>query len=270
MVTTFEMVHDAIRLWRASETMAEASASLPRGAYTTLRTYGGDRIARLEQHLRRLTDSLPIQGGASFLDEARVRQAISRALRSTGHPESRLRLTFAPPRLFVSVEPFEPLPDSLYREGVWCVTVPVHRENPRAKDTGFIATAEGAYRSLPPGAHEGLLLGEDGAILEGLSSNFFAVREGVLHTEEGRALPGITRSLVLDLAVGVLPLSRQPIRVDQLREVGDCFITSVSRGILPVVGIDEVAIGAGRPGSVTRELMRRFEEMVEREAVSVG
>ena len=89
-----------------------------------------------------------------------------------------MTLTWAPPRLFAAVEPFTPLPAALYESGVSCLTLPIRRENPHAKDTRFLETAAAAYGSLPPGRHEGLLVAEDGAVLEGLSSNFFAVREG--------------------------------------------------------------------------------------------
>src|SRR5262249_23484336 len=56
--------------------------------------------------------------------------------------------------------------------------LPLRRDNPHAKDTRFIATAGEAYARLPAGVHEGLLLSEDGDILEGLSSNFFGVAGG--------------------------------------------------------------------------------------------
>jgi len=48
--------------------------------------------------------------------------------------------------------------------------------------------------------------------------------------------------------------------------VRECFITSVSREVLPVVKIDAHVIGDGRPGPITRALMARFREMVAREA----
>ena len=51
----------------------------------------------------------------------------------------------------------------------------MRRDNPHAKDTRFIATAQHAYGRLPAGVEEGLIVAADGAILEGLSSNFFAV-----------------------------------------------------------------------------------------------
>lgn len=253
-----------------TKTMAEASGGLPEGAYTTLRTYRASRVVRLDAHVRRLRDSAALQGRTCGLEEDGARKAVAAALRATGHPESRLRLTFAAPRLFVSVEPFEPLPEALYREGARCVTVPVRRDNPRAKDTRFIFAAAGAYRALPPGVHEGLMVGEDGAILEGLSSNFLGVAAGTLHTEEERVLAGVTRTLVLELAREVLPVSATPVRLDGIGELGECFLTSVSRGVLGVVQIDERGIGDGRPGPFTLELARRLGELVEREAETLA
>jgi branched-subunit amino acid aminotransferase/4-amino-4-deoxychorismate lyase len=264
VVATFEYRGDVLDPHGASPTLAAASADLPAGAYTSLRTYGGRRVLRLGQHVRRLEESLGLPGGS--LSESTVRAAVTAALKATGHAESRLRLTYAPPRFFVSVEPFAPLPEASYRDGVSCVTVGLHRDNPRAKDTRFIATADLAYRALPPGVHEGLMRGEGGAILEGLSSNFFAVTRGELRTEGERVLHGVTRALVLEVARAVLPVVLLPVRVDQLAEVDECFITSVSREILPVVTIDGEPIGGGRPGTVTRDLMARWARLVRSEA----
>ncbi len=243
--------------------LAAASADLPAGAYTTLRTYGGTATVRLERHLRRLEESVGASPGS--LDRRAVGKALAQAVAAAGNPESRLRLTYAPPRLFVTVEPFAPLPPSLFRDGARCVTIPLRRENPRAKDTRFLATAEEARARLPPGAHEGLLVAEDGALLEGLSSNFFAVREGRLYTEEERVLHGVTRDLVLEVASSWLPRGPGPARLADLPALAESFLTSASRGILPVARIDERHLGPG-PGPVTRELTTRFERLLESEA----
>jgi branched-chain amino acid aminotransferase len=243
--------------------MASASRDLPHGSYTTLRTYGRSRVLRLAQHAERLSRSLPSHVP---LDTARLRDALAAALRASAHAESRLRVTFAPPQLYVSVEPFEPLPASLYAQGVRCLTLDLHRDNPGAKDTHFIETAARSYAALPPGVGEGLMTDADGSILEGLSSNFFAVLRGELRTEEARVLPGVTRSILLELAQGLVPLRLEAVRRAQLGELSEAFVTSVSREILPVVEIDETVLGDGQPGPVARELMRRFTALVEREA----
>jgi branched-chain amino acid aminotransferase len=44
--------------------------------------------------------------------------------------------------------------------------------------------------------------------------------------------------------------------------VKEAFITSSSRGIVPVVQIDDVKVGRGRVGSTTKLLMKAYEEYV--------
>ena len=247
------------------ESLATASAALPQGAYTTFRSYGGCGVVRLAQHLRRLEESAALEGTPGRIDAAAARSAIGRALRETGHAESRVRLTFAPPRLFVAVEPFTPLDPGLYEQGVACVTLDMRRENPRAKDTRFIATSRAAYARLPPGIEEGLLVAEDGTLLEGLSSNFFAVVKGALRTEQARVLEGVTRSLALEAAAPIVAIERVGVRKGELPLVEEAFITSVSRELLPVVRIDERPVGSGRVGPATRRLLQAFAALVARE-----
>jgi branched-subunit amino acid aminotransferase/4-amino-4-deoxychorismate lyase len=269
VVPTFLLEGSTTRLWAEHNSLREASQHLPDGAYSTLRTYSGNRFLRLSQHVARLSESAALQGQAGSLSEPDARASIAHALRETSFPESRLRLTWAPPRFFVSLEPFAPLPEALYRDGVGCVSVPVRRENPHAKDTRFIATASAAYQSLPPDAHEGLIVAEDGAILEGLSSNFFAVLDDTLRSEGERVLLGVTRSLVLEVAAPVLPFVARAVRQNEILRVSEAFLTSVSRGILPVTHIDDDAVGAGRPGSVTLELRARFAALEARETAPI-
>jgi branched-chain amino acid aminotransferase len=266
VVETFEIEPGSFKPWGRHASLSEASSRLPAGSYTTLRTYGGDRVLRLEQHVRRLEQSLE---EPATLAVDLVRRSLAAALQRTSFPESRFRLTFAPPRLFASVEEFIPLEERLYVVGVRCASVGVRRENPHAKDTRFIAAASRAYSALPAGVLEGLMLAEDGTILEGLSSNFFAVRNGALCTEDERVLPGVTRAIVLELADALLPVAGRALPIASLGEASEAFLTSVSREVLPVIEIDGRVVGDGVPGPVTQELRARFQALVAREAVSL-
>jgi branched-chain amino acid aminotransferase len=265
MVLTLEVAAGVPSRGFSSPSMAEAARAIPAGAYSTLRTYGGNRVWQLDRHIHRLEESITFQGRTGTVDPGALRRALAEAIGRTGHPESRFRITFAPPKLFVSVEPFVPLPETDYREGVRCVTVEVQRPNPHAKDTRFGATAQEAYGALPAGVHEGLLVGADGILLEGLSSNFFAVRDGSLCTEEERVLPGLTRAVVLELA-GEIPRAPRGLRREELAGSQEAFLTSASRGVLPVVQVDDVAVGSGQPGPLAARLRRLFDDRVEREA----
>jgi branched-chain amino acid aminotransferase len=250
--------------------LADASARLPRGAYSTLRTYGGLGAVRFDAHLRRLEESVTLQGHRATIVPAAARRLVREALRARRHPESRLRLTFAPPRLFASVEAFVPPPPSRYEKGVGCVTLPFHRDQPRVKDTRFISTARRAYGDLPPGVEEGLLVSEDGSLLEGLSSNFFALLDGSLQTEEERVLLGITRALVLEVTEARHPVVLRAVRRDERPRLDEAFITSASREVLPVVRIDGEPVGDGGVGPQTRAIMEGFAELVRSEAELLG
>jgi branched-chain amino acid aminotransferase len=265
-VRTFEFRGEVAQPLGGAESMNMASFSLPQGSYTTFRTYGGRRVLRLGLHLRRLEESVALQGQAGGIRDEEVRRALAVALVAEGRSESRVRLTFAPPRLFAAVEEFVPFDPRAYAEGVACVTVPIHRNNPRSKDTRFIATASETYRSLPPGSNEGLLVADDGSILEGLSSNFFAVMDGVLRTERARVLLGVTRGLALEVAAGVMPVEETAVLREDLPTAAECFLTSVSREVLPVVRIDGHDVGDGKPGPKTSEIIQGFAKLIETEA----
>ena len=269
-VLTLEMTSGGARAIGEDATLADASVRLPRGAYSTLRTYGGHGVVRFEAHLRRLEGSAAQAGHRAVIDPGAARRLVREAVRAGCHPESRLRLTFAPPRLFASVEAFGPSPPSSHEQGIACVTLPIRRDQPRVKDTGFIPTARRAYDDLPRGVDEGLLVSEDGSILEGLSSNFFALLGGSLHTEDEHVLPGITRSLVLEVAEARRPIVYRAVRRNELLRLDEAFITSASREVLPVVRIDGEPVGDGGVGPHTRAVMEGFAALVRSEVEILG
>lgn len=103
------------------------------------------------------------------------------------------------------------------------------------------------------GAAEALLV-RDGCVLEGTSSNVFAVIDGRIITPALRdeILPGITRGVILDLArQHDLPHAETAaLTVEQLRGADEIWITSSTREIYPVTRLDDAPVGAGRPGPV--------------------
>jgi len=272
-MTTFAACAAGIeRIGPGARSLAEASAALPPGVYTTLRTYGGRMVLRLEEHLARLESSAALLGHSLALDRARLRVALRAGLEAAGFADSRVRITvafasaFGPGEVFLSYEPLA-LPDPrLYEHGVRAACIPVARELPRAKSTAFIATATEYYARKPPEVYEYVMVSREGALLEGLTSNFFAVRGGVLRTAEEGVLAGVTRAIVLEVAAGHgLCVARTPVHRDELPALDEAFITSASRELVPVVAVDDVIIGSGRPGAVTQELLAGYRMQVERE-----
>lgn len=110
------------------------------------------------------------------------------------------------------------------------------------------------------------MVGEDGRLLEGLSSNFFGVQGGTIYTADEGVLSGITRQLVLEeIRQRGLPICYDGLPVDQISSLDEAFITSASRAVLPVVEIDGQPVGCGKPGPVSKTLRDGYLARVEKE-----
>jgi branched-chain amino acid aminotransferase len=127
--------------------------------------------------------------------------------------------------------------------------------------TGVLARLE--LREGGAGADEALLRDIDGNVAEGATSNVFFVEDDGLHTPslDGPVLPGVTRSVVLDLAreegVPVATGRYDPARV---RDAEEAFVTNTTWEVRPVATVDNVPVGGG---PVTDLFARRFDRLVE-------
>jgi len=246
----------------------EVSAWLPGGLYTTFRTYDhGRRVLGLDSHLARLAQA----DLADLVGNARLRSLLGLALQKlcdqVGAPEVRVRLSVdqaeQPGTLYLAAEPVQPIPPEVYSEGVCLASSRLKREHPELKQTDFILQSKTERQSMPPGVYELLLLDEGGAILEGMTSNFYGVRQGTLFTAGTGILAGVTRQVVLKIAQAEgIPLVLQPVSLAELDSLDEAFITSSSRGVVPAVQIDAARIGSGRPGPLSRRLGLLYERAV--------
>ena len=241
--------------------------SLLEGSYTTLLVRKGHRVLDFDLHLLRLTD--PAAGGDP-VDASSIAARLLETLETQQLDTARVRLTRSRSRLFASLAPHDPLPARLYERGVSCETVALTRSSPDRKDTRFLAAAASAREGFGADVHEGLMTTGKGALLEGLSSNFFGVLGGELRTARDGVLPGLTRRRVLELAADLVPIRLEPIGSGERRAIGEAFLTSASRGVLPVVTIDAVPIGDGLPGAVTQRLGELLEVSRDRDAVALA
>ena len=241
-------------------TLDAVSLQLPAGAYTTLRAIDWDRIIGLSAHVQRLVDSHALVHNERPLDPAGIRAALRTILAREKLPAARLRITapFDGDSIYIGIEPYEAYSPECYTRGVRCKTIRLSREWPRAKLTGFIAPSRAAKADSDPDIHELLIVDADDRILEGTSSNFFAVMNEKLYTAGDGVLEGVTRGLVLAEAASIVPVIYKAIILVDLACVTEAFITSSSRDVMPVIRIDQIAIGSGQPGPITQALMARY------------
>ncbi len=247
------------------------SRMLPGGAYTTFRTYDNDRAFHLEDHLKRLEDSAVLAGKNIAIRHGLIHQGIRQVIKQSGFLESRIRLTLDLEEhigtIYISIEKLALPSADNYANGVKTISLAIRRQNAQAKLTNFIATADEMRHNLPPGIHEAIMVDADENLLEGLSSNFFGYLQGTIYTAEEGVLLGVTRRITLEETKGLgFSVQPRPLKRNELQNCTECFITSSSRGVLPVVEMDTQPIGNGKPGPATIAIGQRYSERVMRES----
>ena len=237
---------------------------LPQGFYSTFRTYaGGTRVIGLKAHLRRLYGPGEEQGIIPAMDAVTLKKQLAKLLKS--YPDEarvRVMMTYSG-EMYLALEPLKRLPPEIYQQGVQVITTNLQRESPRLKSTKFITTSDTLRTRLKGSRIFEALLVKNGRILEGMTSNFFYIRDGKVCTARRDILLGVTRRTVLRVArgngVGVV---YRALKREQVRAVDEAFLTSSSRGIVPIVQIDDLRVGQGSPGNVTRQLMTAYQDYV--------
>jgi D-alanine transaminase len=99
---------------------------------------------------------------------------------------------------------------------------------------------------------------EDGFVTEGTSNNAYIVtRAGAIVTRDlsSAILAGITRAAVLDYArEAQMRVEERPFTLDEAKAAAEAFVTAATAFVTPVIEIDGVTIGDGRPGPVATRL----------------
>jgi branched-chain amino acid aminotransferase len=254
--------------------------------FEALRTHHR-RLTLLDAHLERLERSARQVFIALPVPLPTLREEVLAAVQAHVASECyvRLMLTRGPARALgldpelaeapcrvVLVTALELPPLEVYERGIAAITFRIERPSDAlsvasAKIGNYLASVLAMRKARERGASEALL--EDGAgfILEGSTSNVFAVFAGKLRTppETTAILPGITRARVLELAreagisVDLASISRA-----ELARADEVFVTSSIREVVPIVKLDGQPVGSGAPGPVARELLRRFREALAR------
>jgi branched-chain amino acid aminotransferase len=251
--------------------------------FETIRTYSGRPFA-LDEHLDRLRWS----AGRVFIELAvgadALKLEIAGALAEAGNPESMIRvmitrgrgelgldpaLAESPTRVII-VAPLHTPPPAAYERGVGVVTFRTQRvadatDAAGAKIANYLVAVLATREARRADAVEALIIDNQGLVVEGTSSNVFAVVAGRLLTppESLGILPGITRARVLEAAGALgIPVDFTALPVEALLGADELFVSSSIREILPVVRVDREPLGSGVPGPLTRQLLSKFRENV--------
>lgn len=158
-----------------------------------------------------------------------------------------------------------------YTTGTRLITPPTRRIphqaiEPQAKTTTYlnhhIALREA--KAFDPGCWGALILDVNGYITETDRSNFLFFSEGHLKVPNRRGyLPGVTMKLVIELCekMGIKAVEADYVPFD-VYNADEAFLTVSSFSILPVVALNAIPIGSGKPGSLYQRLVKAISDYV--------
>ncbi len=252
------------------------------GVFDVLRTYDRAPFA-LDHHLARLQRSaeqidlalpLPLAGIEQRVHECLAHNAgiepevdVTVRIIVTGGVSPSFMLPDGEPSLMILVAPVRAVSPQLYSEGAALITADIPRFMPSVKSINYVSAILGQKQARKAGAVEALYCTQAGVISECTTSNFFVVRGGKLITPGQDVLEGITRNVAIELAADLGEIFLRPILRQELGEIDEAFITSTTKEIMPIVRIDDLRIGSGRPGPYTQrlaELFHRYTRQVSR------
>ena len=139
------------------------------------------------------------------------------------------------------------------------------------KTVGLLPNALAKQAAREAGAYEAWLVGADGQVTEGASTNAWIVdASGRLRTRDTQAniLRGVTRAELIERAHELqLPVEERPFSVEEAKAAREAFLTAASAFVTPVVQIDDARIADGRPGPVTLRLRALYLDHARRHAI---
>ncbi|HEV3378683.1 MAG TPA: branched-chain amino acid transaminase [Thermoleophilaceae bacterium] len=135
---------------------------------------------------------------------------------------------------------------------------------PHAKAGGqYLNSVLAKIESLKSGYEEAILLDDNGHVCEGSGENVFVVKDGLIHTppQSASILDGINRKSCIQIARdrGYQVVERDLARAE-LALAEEVFLTGTACELTPLREIDDLPIGDGEPGPVTREIQAAFDD----------
>jgi branched-subunit amino acid aminotransferase/4-amino-4-deoxychorismate lyase len=227
----------------------------------------------LEDYLNRFYRSAETMGLEDVIARPALKDIVTQLIRRNGVPEAGMKLILTGG---YSPDAYHPVKGNFLvsqhnlvlpaaaqmNEGISVITHPYRREIPEVKTINYIMGVW-LLKKMHDAHASDVLYHRDGLVSEFPRCNFFLVtRQGTLVTPANHILHGITRMRVLEIASEFCPVEVRDLRLEEVYDAAEAFLTSTTKSILPIVKVDDRPVGAGKPGPVTnalRDLLRQRE-----------
>lgn len=254
------------------------------GVFETLRAYKRC-VFKFEEHVQRLYNSLKqiyldmplapnmmLKAIKLLLQYNQLSDAYIRITVSRGEGPIGLDMSLCPsPTMLIITETTHAYPPNWYQQGISTVIVS-QRKVPDVcmpssiKSCNYLVNILARKETMEKGAQEALMLNMEGYITEGTVSNVFLIKDKKILTPSlsSGILEGVTRRSVIELAEQRgMEVIESHISPEEIFHADECFLTNTSMEVMPVTFCDGTQISDGKPGKITRLLMKDFKKLVD-------
>jgi len=248
---------------QASLLISDLSIQRGYGIFDFFKTINGKPIF-LEDHLERFYHSANKMHLDVGYTKEQLKSILDELLVKNNIPDAGIRITLtggyatdgytlAKPNMVITQQPLS-LKLEIDPKGISLVTYPHQRQLSDVKTLDYLMAIWLQPFIKEQGADD-VLYHADGLIKECPRSNFFIVNgNNEVITAQNHVLKGVIRKNVLQLNHPDFKVIERDFNLQELENATEAFITSTTKHILPVVGINGKQIGDGKAGSVTKKL----------------
>lgn len=249
------------------------------GIFEGIRFYNG-RVFRLDEHVERLLLSarailLPMPWTAE-----EIVSAVCETIQANGLQDGYIRLVITrgvgglglnpylckEPSMFIIASTITLYSEENYENGLTLVTCATRRPTPGAlspqvKSLNYLNNVMAKAEALKAGCAEGVMLNEQGYVAECTGDNLFIVKKGRIYTPpvSDGSLDGITREVIFELCEKEgLSIEDKTLTRYDIYTADECFLTGTAAEVIPATMLDERPIGTGKPGPITKQLLKAF------------
>jgi len=184
--------------------------------------------------------------------EAGIRMVLTGGYTSNGY-------TPGEPNIFILIEKINFPTEENYSNGIKLYFYEHQRELSFIKSINYLSPISLRNKIKEADAYD-VLYHFNGKIREVSRSNFFMVKDNKILTPDTDILLGITRASVIQLAEKYYQVEGREVRIEELWEADEAFMTGTTKKVLPVIRIGDHSIGNSVPGTVTKHLMELYSE----------
>jgi len=259
------------------------------GVFEGIRAYDG-KVFRLGEHVDRLFMSARTIMLEIPMTREEMTAKIVESLRENGLRDGYVRVVVTrgkgdlgldprkcpSPGVIIIADSISLYPEDFYEKGIEIVTVSTRRNmpdalSPQVKSLNYLNNIMAKIEASNAGVLEALMLNAEGYVAECSGDNIFIVVGDTVITPPttAGALEGITRDVIIGLAKKDYRVREELFTLPSTYNADEMFLTGTAAEVIPVVKVDGRTIGAGRPGSVTRKLIKAFRQVTREEGTPI-